>query len=101
MKSTVLLTSLMVTGLLAASSAFAGTWSDNPDLQSGILNDLSKSGYVGTGLAMGRVRIDPFGGVHSGDSDIDQSGFVKGAAGPEKGEGDLYGNVLYNVDALR
>lgn len=88
MKSTVLLTSLMATGLLVASSAFAGHWSDNPDLRFGILNDHDKSAYVGTALAMDRVRIDPFGRVHSGDADFDQSGYVKGTAAGEKGEGE-------------
>jgi hypothetical protein len=101
MKSTTLLTTFLATSLVAISSAFAGHYSESPDMQFSILNEHDNPAYVGTGLAMDRERTDPFDGAFAGNPDIDQSGFIKGTAGPEKGEGDQYGSVLYDVDALR
>lgn len=101
MNSTKFLNGIIAAGLLAASPVFAGPYDGQPDMEHGILNDPGKSTYVGTGKAVEQRRIDPFLGALAGNPDIDQSGFTVGTAGPEKGEADLYGSVLYDVGALR
>jgi hypothetical protein len=101
MNSTKLINGILAAGLLAASPVFAGPYDGQPDMEHGILNDLGKTTYVGTANAVENRRIDPFHGALAGNPDIDQSGFTVGTAGPEKGEADLYGSVLYDVGALR
>jgi len=90
MKSTTLFTSLIAAGLLATTPTFAGPW-DGIDMQGSILNDLDKPAYVGTGLGTAKPRPDIYNGAFAGSVDIDKTGFAVGNAGPEKGQGDLYG----------
>jgi hypothetical protein len=33
--------------------------------------------------------------------EIDETGYAVGTAGPDKGHGDAYGSILFDVDALR
>jgi hypothetical protein len=87
--------------LLAAAPAVAGQW-DNPDMEGSILNDLDRPAYVGTGLSETRARVHVYGAPGAfPNPDIDETGFVIGTAGPEKGDGDLYGSILYDVGALQ
>ena len=95
MTRTTLLTSLIATGLLAATPTFAGQWDGHPDMQDSILNNLDQPAFVGTGLTVPRPRVHIYGAIAS--HDIDTSGFVIGTAGPEKGEGDLYGSILLDL----
>lgn len=95
------LNSILAAGLLAATPVFAGPYDGHPDMEQSILNDLGKSAYVGTGKTVENRRIDPFHGALAGNPDIDRGGFVVGSAAPEKGEGDLYGSVLFDVGAMR
>lgn len=92
---------IIAAGLLAASPVLAGPHDGNPDMEQSVLNDLDKPAYIGVGKTVEMRRIDPFRGALSGNPDIDQSGFVVGTAGLERGEADLYGWVLYDVGALR
>jgi hypothetical protein len=87
--------------LMAAIPASAGEW-DNPDMEGTILNDLDRPAYVGTGLSETSPRVYIYGssGAFS-DLDMDHTGFAIGAAGPEKGDGDLYGSALFDVGALQ
>ncbi len=86
--------------LIAAAPAIAGHYDGNPDLESSILNDLDRPDYVGTGLADTRARVQGAAGRFS-NPDIDETGFVIGTAGPEKGVGDMQGSILYDVGALK
>jgi len=102
MKITHLITAVMGAAALAATSAIAGPW-DNPDTAGSILEDLDRPGYVGTSLPDTRKRVH-IGGTPSQafpNHDIDETGFAVGTAGPEKGYGDMYGSVLFDVGALR
>lgn len=103
MTRTTLITSLIASGLLAATSAFAGTlWGGdgNPDAYGYVLNDLDQPAFMGTGFSVASPRIDAYHGLTAGSGDIDQSGFAIGAAGPEgygpwgSGNLDAYGTVL-------
>lgn len=88
--------------MLAATPAIAGPYDGHPDLESSILNDLDRPAYVGTGLAETRARVYVYGAPGAfPNPDIDQTGFVTGTAGPEKGDGDLYGSILFDVGALQ
>jgi hypothetical protein len=98
MKHTTLINTL-AGGMLIVSPAFAGPWDGNPEMESSVLNELDKPAYVGTSLAAARMQVDPFNGAFAGIQDIDQSGFVIGRTGPEKGHGDNYGWVV--LDASR
>jgi len=101
MKSTKLFTSLIATGLLVATSAFAGPYwggDSNSDAYGYVLNDLDKPAFVGTGFSVASPRIDAYNGFTAGNRDIDQSGFAIGSAGPEKGKGDNYGWVVLDVN---
>lgn len=88
--------------MLAATPTIAGQWDGHPDLESSILNDdLDRPAYVGTGLSEPRARVYIYPARDSAfpNHDIDQTGFVTGMAGPEKGDGDLYGSILFDVGA--
>jgi hypothetical protein len=97
MKTTTLFTSLITATLLASAPAFAGTWDDNIDMRDSIINDLDKPAFVGTSMAVVKTRIDPYNGFATGSSEIDQSGFAVGSAGPEQGHVDNYGWVVLDV----
>jgi len=100
--------SLILAGLLGAGAllmvampASAGEW-DNPDMEGSILNDLDRPAYVGTGLSETSPRVYIYGSSGAfPNPDIDHTGFAVGTAGPEKGDGDLYGSVLFDVGTLQ
>ncbi len=105
MKHTFTFTGLIVAGLLATAPVFAvDRWLD-PETESAISHDMERPGtsYVGTSLSDTRSRIRVFGEPNSAfpNHAIDESGFVVGTSGPEKGEGDLYGSILYDVGAMQ
>ncbi|MBN8770561.1 MAG: hypothetical protein J0I46_03260 [Thiobacillus sp.] len=102
MKIAHLITALIGAAALAATSAFAGPWDFNPDTAGGIMEDLERPGYVGTSLpdTRKRIHIDVPNSAFP-DHDRDETGYVVGTAGPEKGHGDEYGSVLFDVGALR
>jgi hypothetical protein len=89
--------------MLVASSSFASHWDGHPDMESSILNDHDRPGYVGTSLSDTRKRIHIGSGPTPAfpNHDVDETGYVVGTAGPEKGHGDTYGSVLFDVGALR
>jgi len=88
--------------MLAANPAIAGPYDGNPDLESSILNDLDRPAYVGTGLSETRARVHVYSAPGAfPNPDIDQTGFVTGTAGPEKGDGDQYGSILFDVGAMQ
>ena len=100
MKHTFTFSSLVVAGLLASAPVFAvEPWID-PDTEGGISHDVERPGYVGTSLSDTRPRIHVFGAPNSAfpNQDIDETGFVVGMPDPEKGDGDLYGSILYDYD---
>ena len=103
MKITCLLTAITGATLLAASSAFAGPWDGNPELESSILNDLDRPAYVGTSLSDTRKRVYVHGTPNAAfpNPEIDETGYAVGTAGPDNGHGDAYGSILFDVDALR
>ena len=103
MKNIHLFTAITEVTLLAASSAFAGQWDGNPELESSILNDLDRPAYVGTSLSDTRKRVHIHGAPNAAfpNHEIDETGYVVGMAGPEKGHGDAYGSILFDVGALR
>jgi hypothetical protein len=87
--------------LIAAAPAIAGRYDGHPDLEHSILNDLDRPAYVGTGLeTRARTSVYPVSGAFP-NRDIDETGFVIGTAGPEKGMGDMHGSILYDVGALQ
>lgn len=101
MKNIHLFTAITGATMLVATSAFAGPYG-NPDLESGILNDQDRPAYVGTGLPDARKRV--YIGTPSEafpNPDADETGYVVGTAGPEKGRGDEYGSILFDVGAMR
>ena len=102
MKHTFTFTSLVVAGLLATTPVFAADQWVAPETEGAISHDMERTGYVGTSLSDTRSRIHVFGEPNSAfpNHAIDESGFVIGTSGPEKGEGDLYGSVLYDVGAM-
>lgn len=103
MKITRLITAAMGTVALAATSAFAGPWDGNPELESSILNDLDRPAYVGTSLSDTRKRVYIHGTPNAAfpNPEIDETGYVVGTAGPDKGHGEVYGSILFDVGALR
>lgn len=103
MKNIHLFTAAIGAALLAAAPAFAGPWDFNPDTAGGILEDLDRPAYVGTSLPDTRKRVHIGGTPNPAfpNHDIDETGYVVGTAGPEKGHGDEYGSVLFDVGALR
>jgi hypothetical protein len=89
--------------MIAAPPAIAGQWDNDPDLAMSILNDdLSQPAYMGTSMSE-RPRVYIYPGRDSAfpEQDVDLTGFVTGTAGPEKGGGDLYGSILFDVGAWR
>jgi hypothetical protein len=102
MKRATLITSLIASGLLAATPAFAGLWGQGSvDTYGHVIFDLDKPAFMGTGFSVASARFDAYHGLTRGSVDIDQSGFAIGAAGPEKSYGpwghgniDAYGTVL-------
>ena len=103
MKHTFTFTSLVVAGLLATTPVFAADQWLDPETESAISRDMERPGYVGTSLSDTRPRIHVFGEPNSAfpNPDVDESGFVIGTSDPEKGEGDFYGSVLYDVGAMQ
>ena len=102
MKHTFTFTSLVAAGLLATAPVFAvDQWLD-PETESAISHDMERTGYVGTSLSDTRPRIHVFGAPNSAfpNHAIDETGFVVGTSGPEKGEGDQYGSILYDVGEM-
>lgn len=100
MKRTTRLATLISTGLLAASPAFADFWgAGNADAYGTILNDLDKPAYVGTSMAEAKTQIDIYPGF-VGNLDLDRSGFAVGTGHPGgygpwgHGNQDGYGTVL-------
>lgn len=88
--------------LMAVTPAGAGRWDGHPDLEQSILNDLERPDYVGTGLSETRSHIHVYATSRAfPNPDIDETGFATGMAGPEKGDADLYGSVLFDVGAMR
>jgi hypothetical protein len=83
--------------LMAATPAVAGQWEGHPDLGDSILNDLDRPAYMGTGLTEVSPRVRVYGASGSPDTQGD-AGFAIGAAGPEKGNSDLYGSILFDVN---
>jgi hypothetical protein len=59
-----------------------------------------RSGYVGTSLSDPRRRVNIYT-VNPAfpNRDLDESGFVVGNSGPERGQGDEYGSVLLDIGA--
>ncbi|MBU1395921.1 MAG: hypothetical protein KKE84_07235 [Gammaproteobacteria bacterium] len=102
MKHTFTFTSLVVAGLLATAPVFAAEQWINSDTEGGVLHEMERPGYVGTSLSDTRQRIHVFGAPDSAfpNHAIDETGFVVGTSGPEKGEGDQYGSILYDVGAM-
>lgn len=104
MKHTFSLSSLVVAGLLASAPVFSvDQWVD-AEAEGGVSRDMERpAGYVGTSLSDTRPRIYVFGAPNSAfpNPDIDETGFVIGTSDPEKGEGDFYGSVLYDVGAMQ
>lgn len=108
MKHTFTFTSLVVAGLLATTPVFAADQWVAPETEGAISSDMERTGYVGTSyvgtsLSETRSRIHVFGEPNSAfpNHAIDETGFAIGTSGPEKGEGDLYGSVLYDVGAMQ
>lgn len=101
MKNTYLFTAIIGATALATASAFAGQWDGHPDMESSILNNQTPPAYVGTSLSGTSKRIN----ISSPNSafpnhDVDETGYAVGTAGPEKGNTDNYGSVLFDVGAL-
>lgn len=103
MKTTHFYAGLVSASMLAATSVFAGPWDGHSELEQSILNDLDRPAYVGTSLAASRERVHIYGGAGGmfPNHDIDNTGYVVGAAGPEKGDGERYGSILFDVGAFR
>lgn len=90
-------------GMLAAAAAFAGPYDGHPDLEQSILNDnLDSPAYVGTSMQDARSRIQVYNVSRTfPNHDMDETGFVDGTSGPERGQGELYGSILIDVGALQ
>ncbi|MBT9568584.1 MAG: hypothetical protein IV085_09835 [Thiobacillus sp.] len=109
MKMTSLLTAACGAALLSASlvhaetpaAPSAETWTDTAemaDTADSVNMQEDSSTYIGTSLPEPRKRIyleDP--NTAFPNPDQDGSGYVVGTAEPEKGTGDQYGNVLFDV----
>lgn len=97
MKTTYLITAAIGAALLTTTSAFAGPWDAKP-ATAGVQGD--RSAYVGTSLSAPRKRIfleNPNSLFPNPDND--NTGYIVGTAGPEKGKGEEYGSVLFDVGA--
>lgn len=98
MKTTYLITAAIGAALLTTTSAIAGPWDAKP-ATAGVQGD--RSTYVGTSLPDPRKRIyleNPNAAFP--DPDNNGAGYVVGTAGPEKGKGEEYGSVLFDVGVL-
>lgn len=100
MKTTHLYAGLISAGMLAATSVFAGPWDGHPELEQSILNDLDRPAYVGTSFSASRERVHIYSNAMQ-NHDIDPTGYVVGTAAAEKGHGDVYGTILFDVGAFR
>lgn len=90
--------------MLAAAPTTAGQWDGDPELESSAFpDDVERPAYVGTALSEPRERTYIYSGRESAfpNHDIDQTGFVSGMADPEKGDGELYGSILFDVGTWR
>jgi hypothetical protein len=71
----------------------------NPDHNGDIVQDLNAPRYVGTSLPDTRKRLHFFVSRNFPNPDIDETGYVIGTADPERGYGDEYGSVLFDIGA--
>jgi hypothetical protein len=109
MKITHLFPAILSAAMLVSTPVFADqaflfyeTWDPSSSLDSPAVNTRDRPAYVGTSLSDTRAR-QHIGSPNSAfpNTDLDETGFVVGTAGPEKGNTDNYGSVLYDVGALR
>lgn len=94
---TTLVSAICGTALLSLATAHAGPWDTKP-ATAGMQEN--RSTFIGTSLPDPRKRIyleNPNSAFP--DTDRDLTGYVVGTAGPEKGTGDEYGSVLFDVGA--
>lgn len=94
--------SMLVSMPVIAEDLFYELLEPDVIMDSPIASIRGQSAYVGTSLSDTRVRhhiVAPNSAFPN--TDIDETGYVVGAAGPEKGNGDDYGSVLYDVGTLR
>ncbi|HQT00051.1 MAG: hypothetical protein B7Y26_13220 [Hydrogenophilales bacterium 16-64-46] len=99
MKTLTLTASVLAAAFLFATPVqAAGPWDFNPDLYGDIVSDLNAPGYVGTSLPDTRKRLH-VDQVVAGfpNPDIDETGYVIGTAGPERGYGDEYGSIMFDL----
>lgn len=84
--------------MLSMPAQAAGPWDFNPDLYGDIVSDLNAPGYVGTSRPDTRKRLH-VDHVVAGfpNPDIDETGYVIGTAGPERGYGDEYGSIMFDL----
>lgn len=91
----------VTTAVLLSTPAQADNW-PNPDLYGDILHDVQKADYVGTSLPDTRKRLFVSApNPHFPNPDVDETGYVIGTAGPEKGYGDEYGSIMFDIGARR
>lgn len=108
MKSIHLFPTILSAAMLVSTPVFADqvffyeAWEPTSRMDNPVANTPDRSAYVGTSLSDARARH------HIGspskafpNTDMDETGYVVGTAGPEKGNTDNYGSVLYDVGALR
>lgn len=78
------------------------SWEPSSGLDSPAVNVRDRPAYVGTSLSDTRTRLHILPPNNAfPNTDMDETGYVVGTAGPEKGNTDNYGSVLYDVGALR
>jgi hypothetical protein len=84
--------------LLSMPVHAVGPWDFNSDLYGNIVSDLNAPGYVGTSLPDTRKRLH-VDQVVAGfpNPDIDETGYVIGMVGPERGYGDEYGSIMFDL----
>jgi len=112
MKSTHLFPAILSAAMLVSTPVFAGQllsqvltydmWEPSSSLDSPAANTQDRPAYVGTSLSDTRARH------HIGspskafpNTDLDETGYAVGMAGPEKGNTDNYGSILFDVGAFR
>lgn len=98
MKNIHLFTAAIGAAMLIAAPVFAGPW----DVKPATAGVSTTNPYVGTSLSDTHKRVylaDPNSAFPDGDRDL--TGYIVGTAGPEKGRGDEYGSVLFDVGAQR
>jgi hypothetical protein len=107
MKSTHLFPAILSAAMLVSTPAFAAqsityeAWEPSA-MDAPAANAPDRSAYVGTSLSDTRARL------HVGspskafpNTDVDETGYVVGSAGPEKGNTDIYGSILFDVGTFR